>query len=74
MLVSGLYFVFLLSTYIFDVGQHFFLFSFVVWGFVAASGLSPVAVSGGYTLVAVSGSSCCRAQAPGRSGFSRCGT
>ena len=30
MLVSGLYFVFLLSTYIFDVGQIFFLFSFVV--------------------------------------------
>ena len=51
-----LYFVFLLSSYIFDVGQHFFLFSFVVaLGLCCCQGLSLLAVSGGYSLVAAHG-------------------
>ena len=46
------WFVFLLSSYIFDVGQHFCLFSFVVaLGLCCCQGLSLLAVSGGYSLV-----------------------
>ena len=71
---SDLFFFLFLFFLIF----YFILFFWLCWAFIAARGLSLVAVSGGYSvavhrlLIAVA--SYCGARALGCAGFSSCGT
>ena len=51
----------------------FIIYFWLRWVFTAARGLSPVAVSGGYSSLRCVGFSSCGSQAPGRR-LSSCGT
>ena len=64
---------------LFLVFIYLFIYFWLPWVFVAARGLSPVVASGATPRCGARGSHwggpcCCRARAPGRMGFSSCGT